>query len=168
MRCRQFEKLLPDYIDEILPSNQQAEVRDHLSHCPPCQESLRLQEFLSATASKMKLSAPGDWLWTRIRANVAEEKTRKVRPFSRFWVAAGSVAAVLLVLVTTMAIIKNASQAPTDIAQRPTVYVEESRQLSREEFLLAQHGRLMLETEMSQPFPANPATPAVFLTSYSY
>ena len=166
MRCRQIEKLLPDYIDEILPSNQQAEVRDHLSHCPPCQESLRLQEFLSATASKMELSAPGDWLWTRIRANVAEEKTRKARPFSRFWVAAGSAAAVLLVLVTTMAIIQNDQDS-----ERPRVIVKDpgpARQLSREEFLLAQHGRLMLETEMSQPFPANPATPAVFLTSYSY
>ncbi len=109
--CRDTVDRLPQYVDEVLPPEAQAEVARHLNFCPACRREEVAQRTSAsvlrqrATALKAEPLPPG--LRTRCEATVAAA----CRPTARRWIAVlvPTAIAAVLVLATGFALLKMAT-----------------------------------------------------------
>ncbi len=46
MKCREFQKLIPDIIDDNIPENMLEEVIDHVENCKECYDELEIYYVL--------------------------------------------------------------------------------------------------------------------------
>ncbi|RJQ85946.1 MAG: zf-HC2 domain-containing protein [Desulfobacteraceae bacterium] len=80
MRCSKVQRLISDYIDDLLESRQVQELELHLQRCQRCSGVLDEMRSIVNGAKGLKMAAPAENLWPAIRDGV--ERKRK-KPFIR-------------------------------------------------------------------------------------
>jgi hypothetical protein len=73
MRCDEARKRLSDYIDGILPPEENELVRSHLTVCPECRAALSELEKTVAHIKNLHEVEPPAWLTQKVMAKVREE-----------------------------------------------------------------------------------------------
>lgn len=100
--CRQFESLLPPYVDGVASAEKVAAVEAHLASCALCRAEVAAEQsvriVLRARAAHLTTPAPLG-LRTRIAASLASERAPSLGWRGRL-TAFGAAAAVILLLVT--------------------------------------------------------------------
>jgi anti-sigma-K factor RskA len=74
MVCKQCQELISDYIDGSLELGEQVQIERHLAGCEPCRavrdDLLQIVHF----SHQLPQHAPSGAVWTRIQADVAEQR----------------------------------------------------------------------------------------------
>jgi hypothetical protein len=94
-----LEGRLAEYLDGELPSDEVAEVREHLAACPECSATLeawRAVDDLARRSAPPEMRAARGDVATRVRAQLLAEAAGRGRKMSRWLAAAAAVAAVLV------------------------------------------------------------------------
>lgn len=79
MRCAEVERLLPEYLDEMLPISQRRSVEDHLEACAACEQELAGHRRALIRLERVSLGPAPD-LWAAFSQRMAAEITcREVR-----------------------------------------------------------------------------------------
>jgi hypothetical protein len=74
MRCVEARKRLSDYIDGILPAEEDALVRSHITVCPQCRAALSELEKTVAHLRNLEEVEPPAWLTQEVMAKIKEER----------------------------------------------------------------------------------------------
>jgi len=82
MNCRDIEKNLPAYLEDLLSQEEKGMVREHLASCRKCSKSLEDFKSMDALLQNLKEVPPPPWLKQKILAQVREE-TQQEKGFLR-------------------------------------------------------------------------------------
>ncbi|OPY84664.1 MAG: hypothetical protein A4E72_02123 [Syntrophus sp. PtaU1.Bin208] len=74
MNCRDIEKLLPAYLEDLLPPEERRNVQEHLAACQRCCKSLADLQQMETVLSDLEAVSPPPWMKQRIMARVREEE----------------------------------------------------------------------------------------------
>ncbi len=117
--CDEITYKLSAYLDNELPDEEKSKVEAHLKACPSCQRSLqklKKSSELIATALSDRPAVDFDKAWENIEARIHSRPTiwQYLRAFMArpgFWIPAGAVGAVAMLLVLCLPIYKSQPSA---------------------------------------------------------
>jgi hypothetical protein len=127
MQCYEIHELFRDYVDGVLPPDQQQILREHLAKCLACQRDLRMYDHVVVSLASLPLAEPPADLRERLHAAIDREAIRRdalmpstARP-RRYAAAAaiGALAAVIVLLIGYIAI-RLTMPSVQPVAQHPT------------------------------------------------
>lgn len=95
MNCERFVDLLPLYIDDVLESDQKAELEKHLSDCKDCKEELKFLREIMTDLSQMDLVSPPEGFRESLMVRIKEEP--KKQSFFLGWKKYAALAAVFVI-----------------------------------------------------------------------
>lgn len=75
MDCKEFENMIPDFLDEKLNSRQAKEFFAHMDECENCKEELRIQYLITEGTLRLE---EGDSFDLNKELDLKLEKTKKV------------------------------------------------------------------------------------------
>ena len=81
MNCKEFERLIPDYIEKKLDYLTLKHFSDHMEHCPDCKEELVIQFLVTKGIERLEDGNAFD-LQGELNQRM-EEARRKVRLYGR-------------------------------------------------------------------------------------
>ncbi len=70
-RCRAYRVLLVDYVEGVLPMQQQRRVERHVAACATCADALRALQEVPALLRTSDLADPGEEFWREQRHAIA-------------------------------------------------------------------------------------------------
>jgi len=132
------ESLLQDFLEELLPREDEERVGSHLAECSRCREEVKgLSELLSELAGLPQEAQPSRDLWPqiawRVGDGVAPEQPRDgsmTRPrrrgvtFSAWQLMAASLAVALFSGASVWAFLSGTGEAPSSLAYAPPVVAQ--------------------------------------------
>jgi hypothetical protein len=127
MQCYEIHELFRDYVDGVLPPDQQEVLREHLAKCLACQRDLRMYDHVVVSLASLPIAEPPADLRGRLHAAIEREAVRRdalmpsaARP-RRYAAAAaiGALAAVIVLLIGYIAI-RLTMPSVHPVAQQPT------------------------------------------------
>jgi anti-sigma factor RsiW len=71
VRCSRIETLLPEYMEGVLPQEQEGRVAAHLQACAGCRAELELLRASLAVLDRVPAASPADDLWAGLQARLA-------------------------------------------------------------------------------------------------
>ncbi|MBS3819115.1 zf-HC2 domain-containing protein [bacterium] len=74
MRCKKAKKLISEYIDGRLDSDQKAFLRTHIRECPECQKWVEDLEKMSEETKNLAKLSPSPQSWWKIQKKMREER----------------------------------------------------------------------------------------------
>ncbi len=112
MRCSKAKKMISDYIDNELTSQQTEVLERHLKECSECRKTLEDFRKIAERSGKLKEMSPPEWSWMRIKARIgSQSKSAQLKLQSRWgWLRAPAfrlTAAVLFVAVVAGVVMIN-------------------------------------------------------------
>jgi len=85
MNCQEFDKLIIDYIEGDLASNQNKVVEDHLKHCHKCKIAFeKYNEIILNTNQLPNFRCP-DTVIEKVYSSIPVKKRRIPRPMKIYW-----------------------------------------------------------------------------------
>ena len=112
MRCTDTRTLIESYVDGELDLVRNVEIEEHLGDCPICapmhKDTLALRSRIREDVSYFR--APTD-LHQRVRAITAEKRAKTSRSWAPLWAWPGATAAVVLLAVITVGLIRSAAES---------------------------------------------------------
>jgi anti-sigma-K factor RskA len=130
MVCNQCQELISDYIDGTLELGEQAKIEHHLADCEPCRavrdDLLQLVHF----SRQLPLHTPSSALWTRIQAQIEEERPATMWARAQSWASrikeshfdlsfpqiAASAAALIILVTASFMLLRDNSTGQTEVA----------------------------------------------------
>ncbi|HET9531134.1 MAG TPA: anti-sigma factor [Blastocatellia bacterium] len=130
MVCNQCQELISDYIDGTLELGEQAKIEHHLADCEPCRavrdDLLQLVHF----SRQLPLHTPSSALWTRIQAQIEEERPASLWARAQSWVSrikeshfdlsfpqiAASAAALVILVTASFVLLRDNSTGQAEVA----------------------------------------------------
>lgn len=121
MTCNEIRRLLPQYLGLELPAAVDAGVREHVSRCAACRESLTgLEPTLVFTFGAAEAEAPSEEFTQSVMAGIHQRRfERRVSRQRLRWVL-GAAAAVLLALTGVVAVHETTVPTPQVAAHQPS------------------------------------------------
>lgn len=113
MNCTQCKKWFIDFIEELLPPDEELQVKEHIEQCPLCRkEFLRLQNTLSIMDSDTmpELSAAKRHALFPLVMERVSQRTAYIHRRNKFAYSFGSAFAVIAILLVSIIGIRNQRQ----------------------------------------------------------
>lgn len=104
MNCEKAKELLSLYIDGILDENERTLLEKHLKQCPDCMEEHDKLVAAINALNKLEELEPPDTLKGSIMKKVKQQPPKATFFIKRNWIAWGATAAVIVIMVTTVAV----------------------------------------------------------------
>lgn len=82
MKCSDAHKLMGDYLEGILPSEEGGKLRDHLESCEDCKELLEDFDDIAQQARELPRLEPSDAAWPAILRRVRKARTETAAPLA--------------------------------------------------------------------------------------
>ena len=92
MKCKQFERELPDWISGRLGSTAQSEMQLHSGDCRACAATEAKERMMVARMQSIAAPANVPNLWGRIEDRIAQPSRRAKFAFNRMFVYGGALA----------------------------------------------------------------------------
>ncbi len=109
MKCSRAQKLINDYIDNLLESGQVQELKNHLEGCEECRDLLLDMESLVKNAGELHTLEPSEDLWPVIKREALKKNreilTQKKGFFSNFPIYSRGPALAISTLLVIMLLI---------------------------------------------------------------
>ncbi|MCI0528138.1 MAG: zf-HC2 domain-containing protein [Nitrospira sp.] len=153
MDCHEVQKRLPVDLDSDLSEEQRLQIQAHLATCIPCQKEVRRLEASWQVLGRWREIEPSPYFKQRFWSRIADlDKNKQSKGWWGWriaWVPAGSLAAVLLLILTW--ILWSSTQKDGDLQVAPM-----NQQSNLLEFAatldLLEHKDLLLEIELLEDF----------------
>jgi hypothetical protein len=167
MNCESVRELMSAYYDQELSPDSEADMREHLNHCPECAQQLAAFADLSKLAANMRQPQVPAGMWSSINASLdAERQGRATSNVPTRRLAQVAIAATLLV-VATAAVLAYVNRHATHDHQEMTEtfgrYLDrfEQRPEQAQDVLLARYqGRLVAPGRVLGEVNFEPNAPA--------
>lgn len=102
MDCKEFEKMIPEFLEQKMDFLSITEFKEHLSRCPNCREELEIQFLVTEGMQRLE---EGDAFALRKELHIrTQEADKKVR-FHRGFLKLGAVLEVMAVIIIGMCVI---------------------------------------------------------------
>jgi hypothetical protein len=85
MTCRQIEKVLPAYLEDVLSPQEKRHIQEHLSACDNCSRSLADLKAMGKLLHEIEEVEPPPWLKAKIMSRVREEVNWKKELYRRLF-----------------------------------------------------------------------------------
>ena len=105
MKCKNIQKLLPDFVQGRSSDREAGMIRDHLSQCHTCLNEAQELAQLTTDLSQLRLPAPSAAYWNSLLVNIHErldERSARMMPewVTRFVAPAAATLVLMLVLLS--------------------------------------------------------------------
>jgi len=77
MRCRRVQRRLSAFLDGELSEKMAAQIAEHLSGCPHCQQEAESLSSVWEQLEEMHEIDPAPFFWTRLNARIAQAEERR-------------------------------------------------------------------------------------------
>lgn len=77
MRCAKAHKLIGDFLEQMLPTNNRARLQQHLESCPECRSLLKDFQDIIEQAGDLEEPAPSDENWGKILSKIQAAKRER-------------------------------------------------------------------------------------------
>jgi len=115
VRCTEAQTLIESYVDGELDLVRNLDMEQHLGDCSACssmrQQALELRSRIRQEAPYFRASAD---LKEKVRAVARAERAEPRRSWVPMWTWSGAVAAVLLLAVITLGVVRRAAESSRD------------------------------------------------------
>jgi len=115
MNCRDIEKNLPAYLEDLLPEEEKVMVREHLASCRKCGKALEDLKSMDTLLQNLEEVAPPPWLKQKIMAQVREEAQPEKGFFHKLFTPLRfkiPLQAVAMLLITVLAVYLDRGEEP--------------------------------------------------------
>ncbi len=127
MKCREFQNMLPEYLEGSLDKGQRAEAELHLASCTRCREERDQLAILFQPERKTQLrwQQPDDLYWASIVPRLRERIDRPKRTLFPVWAtrfvlpAAAAIALVAVLMQLPLRTVSRDQSATRSLAQVP-------------------------------------------------
>ena len=96
MKCQEIQKRFSAYLDGELDENQRKIIQSHLRGCTTCQEALNILAETWNLLDTLPKPEPVPYFYTRLKARMASEDTKKTGWTERILVPISATAAIVL------------------------------------------------------------------------
>ena len=76
MNCEDCHTLVDDYVDGVLPTEERAQVEQHLAGCSACRAMAEDFRAIRMTAGRLERHSPPPHVWTRVAEALESERQR--------------------------------------------------------------------------------------------
>ena len=109
MRCSKAQRLIDDYIDNLLDGTQTEELKQHLEACPECRLLYSEVGSIVGQAKEMETVSPSRDLWNSIERSLSLIKSKEIQvreevkqPFILFRLQPGLATAAVVILAIVL------------------------------------------------------------------